>query len=150
LSISAGQAFLLLVLVIGLRGWARPARLIRGVVLSAKERDFVLAARSCGASEARVLCRHVLPQTFGTVLTQAALLIPQFVLAEVTLSFLGLGVGEPVPSWGNMLSSLQHYNVLASYWWMGLPGLILVAAFLGFYVLANSLREYLRLEGTNH
>ncbi len=147
LNVSAGQVFLLLVLVIGLRGWARPARLIRGVVLSAKERDYVLASRGFGASGLHLLVRHILPQTFGVILTQAALLIPQYIMGEVTLSFLGLGVGEPAPSWGNMLAALQQYYVLASYWWMCLPGLILVAVFFAYYVLANALHEQLHAAG---
>jgi peptide/nickel transport system permease protein len=93
LHIAEWQVFLLLIAVMGLIGWARPARLIRGVVLSAKERNFVLAARGFGASDAYVICRHVLPQTYGVVLTQMTLLIPQYVLAEVTLSFLGHAAG---------------------------------------------------------
>jgi peptide/nickel transport system permease protein len=134
------KAFLLVVVVIGAVGWARPARLVRGVVLSAKERDFVRAARGFGASGGYLLRRHILPQTAGVVLTQAAILVPQFVLAEMTLSFLGLGVPEPMPSWGNMLASLQHYNVLVSYWWMYLPALAMVPFFLGYLVLASLLQ----------
>jgi len=141
LRISEWQVFLLLVAVIGLIGWARPARLIRGVALSAKERNFVLAARGFGASDAYLLQRHVLPQTTGVVLTQMSLLIPQYVLAEVTLTFLGLGVGEPMPSWGSLLSSLQQYYVLSSYWWMVLPALLLVPLFLAFYETADALQE---------
>jgi len=75
------------------------------------------------------------------ILTQAAILIPQFVLAEMTLSFLGLGVPEPVPSWGNLLSNLQQYSVLVSYWWMYLPLLLMVPFFLGYLGLASSLQE---------
>jgi len=104
LHLEVRDAFLLLVVVIGLIGWARPARLVRGVVMSARTRDYVVAARSLGASEFRVLIRHVIPQTTGVVVTQAALLVPQYILAEVTLPFLGLGVGEPAPSWGTMLA----------------------------------------------
>jgi len=141
LQIGPAQAFLLLIVVIGLVGWARPARLVRGVVLSARERDYVRAAKGFGATDIYLLRRHVLPQTFGVLLTQAAILVPQYILAEVTLSFLGLGVGEPVPSWGNMLASLQQYYVLASYWWMFLPGFALVPFFLGYSALANALHE---------
>lgn len=133
-------ALLLVIGVIGAVGWARPARLMRNVVLSAKERDFVRAARGFGASKLYLLRRHVLPQTSSVLLTQAALLIPQFILAEMTLSFLGLGVPEPMPSWGNILVSLQQYNVLASYWWMYLPALALVPFFLGYLALASLLR----------
>lgn len=141
LQIEPTQAFFLIVAIVGLVGWARPARLIRGVVLSARERDYVLAARSAGASDAYLLRRHVLPQVLGIALTQAAVLVPQYVLAEVTLSFFGLGVGEPVPSWGNMLAGLQRYDVLASYWWMFLPGIALIPVFLVYYTLADALHQ---------
>ena len=78
------------------------------------------------------------------MLTQAVLLIPQCILAEVTLSFLGLGVGEPVSSWGNMLASLQKYYVLQSYWWMFLPGLALIPVFLLYNALADSLLRHFK------
>jgi peptide/nickel transport system permease protein len=145
LRISTAETFLLLVAVIGLVGWARPARLLRGVVLSAKERNYVLAARALGATNLYILRRHVLPQAYGVILTQAALLVPQFILAEVTLSFMGLGVGEPIPSWGALLASLVRYDVLASRWWMFLPALLLVPLFFSYHVLANALHERLRL-----
>jgi peptide/nickel transport system permease protein len=135
------KTFLLIISVIGLVGWARPARLIRGVVLSAKERSHVLAAKSFGASDFYLLRRHLLPETRSIVITQAALLIPQYVLAEVTLSFLGLGVGEPVASWGSMLATLQQYHVLVSEWWMFFPGIVLVFVFLSFGALSNALQE---------
>jgi peptide/nickel transport system permease protein len=134
------KAFLLVVVVLGAVGWARPARMVRGIVLSAKERDFVRSARGFGASDAYLLRRHIVPETASVVLTQAAILVPQFVLAEMTLSFLGLGVPEPVASWGNMLSSLQHYNVLVSYWWMYLPALAMVPFFLGYLLLESLLQ----------
>jgi peptide/nickel transport system permease protein len=141
LHISQWQVFLLLIAVMGLIGWARPARLIRGVVLSAKERNFVLAARGFGASDAYLLRRHVLPQTYAVLLTQITLLVPQYVMAEVTLTFLGLGVGEPMPSWGALLSSLQQYSVLSSYWWMFLPALLLIPLLVVFYAAADALQE---------
>jgi peptide/nickel transport system permease protein len=139
LHVSAAQAFLMLVLVIGLVDWARPARLVRGLVLSARERNYVRAARGFGAGDLYLIRRHIAPQTLGVLLTQAALLVPQYILAEVTLSFLGLGVGEPVPSWGNMLAALQRYHVLASYWWMWAPGLALVPVFLAYFALSEEL-----------
>ena len=141
LRMSAVGTFLLLIAIVGAVGWTRPARLVRGIVLSAKERGYVLAARGFGATEWYLLRRHVLPQTRGVLLTQAAILIPQFILAEVTLSFLGLGVAEPVPSWGNMLSALQQYNVLSSYWWMIIPGFVLIPIFLSYHFLARSLEQ---------
>jgi len=144
LHIAPAQAFMLLIAVIGFIGWARPARLIRGIVLSAKERSYVLAARGFGASDLYLMRRHVLPETSGVLLTQAALLVPQYILAEVTLSFLGLGVGEPVPSWGNMLASLQKYYVLTSYSWMFAPGLALIPVFLLYYELCSVLQERIK------
>jgi peptide/nickel transport system permease protein len=141
LSVSPLEAFLLVVVVIGMVGWARPARLVRGVVLSVKERDFVRAARGFGASDFYLLRRHILPETGSVLLTQAAILVPQFVLAEMTLSFLGLGVPEPMSSWGNLLAALQQYSVLVSYWWMYLPALAIVPFFLGYLGLASALQE---------
>lgn len=141
LHITPTQAFLLLTGVIGIVGWARPARLVRGIVLSAKERGYVVAARGFGGSDSYLLRRHILPQTFGVLLTQATLLIPQYILAEVTLSFLGLGVGEPVASWGSMLASLQHYQVLVSCWWMFFPGLLLIPIFMAYAKVSSILQE---------
>jgi peptide/nickel transport system permease protein len=145
LHLGARQAFLLLISVIGLTGWARPARLIRGVVLSARQRGYVLAARGFGASSASIIRRHILPEVSSVALTQAALLVPQYILAEVTFSFLGLGVGEPEPSWGNMLASLQTYSILAGHWWMFASGLALVPIFLLFYSFADSLQGRFQL-----
>jgi peptide/nickel transport system permease protein len=142
LHIEPARAFLLLVAVIGVVGWARPARLIRGMVLSAKHREYVLAARAFGATDMYLLRRHVLPQTAGVVFTQFAVLAPQYILAEVTLSFFGLGVSEPAPSWGNLLAGVQRYHVLTSYWWMFLPGIALSAVFLLYYALANAFHQY--------
>ncbi len=141
LSITPVGAFLLIIAVIGFVGWARPARLVRGIVLSARERRFVTAARGFGATPWYLLKRHILPQIWNVILIQAAVLIPQYVLAEVTLSFVGLGVAEPVPSWGNMLANLQQYHVLVSFWWMYLPALALVPVSLGYFVLANTLQD---------
>ena len=141
LSVGPLRAFFLIVAVIGTVGWARPARLVRGVVLSAKERDFVRAARGFGATDGYLLRRHILPETSSVLLTQATILIPQFVLAEMTLSFLGLGVPEPVPSWGNLLASLQQYSVLISYWWMYLPALFIVPFFVGYLGLGSELQQ---------
>ena len=94
LHITTLQAVFLLVTIIGAVGWVRPARLVRGVVLSARERGFVLAARGFGASAPYLIRRHILPLSGSVLLTQATVLIPQYILADVTLSFLRLGVGD--------------------------------------------------------
>jgi peptide/nickel transport system permease protein len=144
LHVSPAMTFMLLIAVIAVIGWARPARLIRGVVLSARTRDYVSAARGFGASDFYLLRRHVFPQTLTVVLTQAALLVPQYVAAEVTLSFFGLGVSEPTPSWGNMLSVLQHYSVLMSYGWLLAPAAALVVTSVMYWLLADTIRYWIQ------
>jgi peptide/nickel transport system permease protein len=105
----------------------------------------VTAARGFGATWVYLLRRHILPQTSGVVLTQAGLLVPQYILAEVTLSFLGLGVGEPTPSWGAMLGHLQQYSVLTSYWWMFAPAVALVTVAVSYHALTSAVHERLRV-----
>lgn len=143
LHLSPTRAFFLLTCVIGLIGWARPARLVRGVVLTARTRNYVLAARAFGGSDLYLLCRHILPQTFGVLLTQAALLIPRYIAAEVALSFFGLGVNEPVPSWGNMLATLQQYSILVSYAWLLAPAAALFVTSVTYCLLADALHSRL-------
>jgi len=141
LHIDPVQAFLLLVAIFGGVGWARPARLIRGLVLSLRERPYVEAARAFGGRPGYLIRRHILPETKGLLLTQATILIPQYILAEVTLSFLGLGVTEPVPSWGTMLADARQYHSLVSHAWMLAPGAATFAVLLAFVVLADLLGE---------
>lgn len=144
LHVSPAGTFFLLICVVGLIGWARPARLVRGVVLSARNRNYVLAARGFGGTDFYLLRRHILPETFGLLLTQAALLIPQYVAAEVTLSFFGLGVNEPLPSWGNMLSTLQQYSVLLSYRWLLAPAGALIVTSVIYWRLADALHHWVK------
>lgn len=142
LRLDPSVTFAALVLLIGVIDWARPARLIRGVALGATNRDFVRAARGFGASDTYLIRRHVLPQVASVALTQGALLVPQYILAEVTLSYFGLGMSEPGVSWGLMLSSLQRYHVLSSYPWMWSPALGIFFVFLGYYALAEAVRGH--------
>ncbi len=144
LHLAAAQSFLLVVSVVALLGWARPARLVRGIVLSAKTRNYVIAARGFGASELYIARRHILPVVAGVLLTQAALLVPQYVAAEVSLSFFALGVSEPTPSWGNMLAALRQYQVLTSYWWMLAPAAALFTVSVTYCFLADALQMRLQ------
>jgi len=144
LHVSPKETFLLLIIVIGVIGWARPARLIRGIVLSARTRNYVVAARAFGGSDFYLLRRHILPETFAVLIPQATLLIPQYIAAEATLSFFGLGISEPVPSWGNMLSTLQQYNVLVSYSWLLAPAGALVITSVMYWRLADRLHYWLQ------
>jgi peptide/nickel transport system permease protein len=141
LHVSTVEAFVLLIAVIGAAGWVRPARLIRSIVLSGKERDFVSAARGFGASNLYLIRRHILPQTWGIVLTQATVLIPQFILAEISLSFLGLGIGDPIPSWGSMLAEGMQYHVVISHIWLLLPGIMTIPVLLGYLMLTDMVLE---------
>ena len=141
LHLTPAASFLLLTVIIGTVGWVRPARMVRGVVLSVRERPFVAAARGFGASGFYLIRRHILPLTGSVILTQATLLIPQYILAEVTLSFLGLGVGEPVPSWGNMLMEARQFHTLVSHAWMLAPGFASVPLLFGYLRLADLLLE---------
>jgi peptide/nickel transport system permease protein len=148
LHLSPARTFLLLTCVIGLIGWARPARLVRGIVLSARSRNYVLAARSFGGSDFYLMRRHILLEVCGLLLTQAALLVPRYIAAEVTLSFFGLGVNEPVASWGNMLSTLQQYRVLVSYEWLLAPAAALVVTSVIYSLLADALHSRLEFRST--
>lgn len=143
LNLESMQAWLLVSVVTGVIGWARPARLIRGVVLSAVERDSVIAARGFGAGAFYLVRRHILPAALSTVVTQAALLVPQYVMAEAGLSFLGIGVSEPMPSLGNMLGALRHYYLIGL-WWMYMPAFVLGVVVLLYDNLAGLTKDLSR------
>ena len=145
LNIDTRATFLMLVAVLGVVGWARPARMVRGIVLSARERMYVRAAEGFGASSWYLVWRHILPHTYNILLTQASVLIPQYLLAEVALSFLGLGIGEPTASWGGMLGTLQQYHVLTSYWWMLAPAVALATIALAYHALTMLVDERARV-----
>ena len=148
LHVSPARTFLLLTCVIGLIGWARPARLVRGIVASARSRNHILAARGFGASDFYLLRRHIFSEIYGVVLTQATVLVPRYIAAEVALSFLGLGVNEPVASWGSMLSTLQQYSVLVSYAWLLAPASALVVTSVIYSLLADCLHSQLKFKSS--
>jgi peptide/nickel transport system permease protein len=129
LGLPPSQAFLVVVLLMGAIGWARPARLVRGVAMAERDRDYVAAARGCGATDLRLLARHVLPQASGVMLTQASIMVPRFVLGEVTLSFLGLGLGEPAPSLGTLAAGLVPPGLVLTHWWLAAPLVAMVLVF---------------------
>ena len=139
-------AFIILLLLIALVSWARPARLVRGMVLSLKERGYVEPARGFGVPPWKIFVRHILPGTYGLLATQALLLFPRLVLAEVTLSFLGLGAGEPDPSWGALLIPLKQAWLLHQEWWRALPALLMLPFFLGFAWAVRSIEDRLSQE----
>jgi len=130
------------ILALTITGWAGYARLARAQVLRVKEMEFVLAARSLGASHARILLRHLLPNIFQPVLIQATIGMAGAILAESTLSFLGLGVLAPVPSWGAMLNDARSHMFDAPHM-VVFPALAVMAAVLAFNLLGDAWRDWL-------
>ncbi len=131
-----------LVLLIGLTGWFDIARLVRGQALALREREFVVAARALGAGPARIVGRHVLPNVLGPVIVAGALAVGNVIILEAGLSFLGIGVHEPLASWGMMFQDATDQFV--STWWAVIfPGTAIVATVLAFNTLGDALRDVL-------
>ena len=131
-----------IMIIIGLTSWMGVARLVRAEFLSLRQRDFVLAVRSLGASDARIIFRHILPNALSPVLVSAALGVAGAILTESSLSFLGIGVQPPTPSWGNML--IVGKQTLGSAWWLSVfPGLAILITVLGYNLLGEGLRDAL-------
>lgn len=131
-----------IMIVIGLTSWMGVARLIRAEFLSLRRRDFVLAAQALGASDARLIFRHILPSAMSPVLVSATLGVAGAILTESALSFLGIGVQPPTPSWGNML--ITGKQTLGSAWWLSVfPGLAILITVLGYNLLGEGIRDAL-------
>lgn len=142
--LTSAQRFLLIVLITSFVGWAGLARVIRGQVLSIKEREFVQAARAMGAKPLYIIIRHVLPQTATYVIISATLAIPGFIVAESVLSLIGLGIQQPDPSWGNMLSLATNASILVLQpWLIWPPALLIILTVLAFNLLGDGLRDAL-------
>ena len=129
-------------IVIGATSWMGIARLVRGEFLTLKEREFVEAARAIGASDFRIIFRHILPNSWAPVIVAGTLGMAGAILTESALSFLGLGVQPPTPSWGNMLMDSQTYLIDAP-WMAVIPGLFIILAVLSLYFVGEALRESL-------
>jgi peptide/nickel transport system permease protein len=143
-----GSGLLQIVLVLAIAGWPTYARVVRAEVLALRERDFVTAARAVGASDARILTRHVLHNLIPTVLVLATLQLPVVIVLEAALSFLGLGIQPPTPSLGQMLGHSQE--VVWRAWWMPtIPGVAITLLVLAFNLVGDRLRDVLdpRLRG---
>lgn len=142
--ISSAQRFLLIVIIISFISWAGLARVIRGQVLSIKEREFIQAARVMGAKPIYTIVRHVLPQTATYVIISATLTIPSFIISESVLSLIGLGIQQPDPSWGNLLSSATNASILVLQpWLIWPPALFIILTVLAFNLLGDGLRDAL-------
>ncbi len=131
-----------IMIIIGLTGWMGVARLVRAEFLSLREREFVLAARVIGASDFRIIFRHILPNALSPVLVNATLGVAGAILTESALSFLGIGVQPPTPSWGNML--IAGKQTLGTAWWLSVfPGLAILLTVLGYNLLGEGIRDAL-------
>lgn len=128
---------------LGVVGWTQVARIVRGQVLTVKEEEFVEAARAIGANDFRILVRHILPNTIAPLIVIGTLGIAWNILSEAGLSFLGLGVQAPAPSWGNMLTDARAYINSKHYYICIIPGLAIVFTVLGFNLLGDGLRDSL-------
>jgi peptide/nickel transport system permease protein len=135
-----GSHLPVLIAVLGLTAWQTGARVVRGEVLSLRSREFVHAARGLGASDARVLVRHILPNLLAVVIVSATIRVALNILLEVGLSYLGLGVQSPLASWGNMVA--EGKAVLRAAWWVSaFPGLFIVLTVMAFNLLGDGLRD---------
>ncbi|MGK7900534.1 MAG: ABC transporter permease [Hormoscilla sp.] len=142
--LTSTQRFLMIVAIISFIRWAGLARVIRGQVLSIKEREFIQAARVMGANPLYIIVRHVLPQTATYAIISATLAIPSFIVAESVLSLIGLGIQQPDPSWGNLLSSATNASILVLQpWLIWPPAVLIILTVLAFNLLGDGLRDAL-------
>lgn len=141
------QRFCLIVIILALIGWAGFARVVRGMVLSIKKEDFVLAEKTMGASKMRIILKHILPQTTSYVIIAMTLSVPSYILAESGLSFLGLGIQQPDASWGNMLKEAQEFTNILYRPWLLTPGALIFIAVLSFNLLGDAIRDFLDPKG---
>lgn len=140
-SLSPTWAYVAIVVILSLVGWTSLGRIVRGMVLSLRTREYVLAAEALGFSPFRVITRHVLPNTMSFVIVAATIQVPGYILAEVALSFLGMGIQEPMPSWGNMLQQAASVTNLENYPWILWPGVAIFLTVLTFNLFGDGLRD---------
>lgn len=130
--------------VIGILGWPKIARIVRAEILSLKEREFIEAAKALGLDSKDIILKHVIHNIYAPIIVYGTLGIAQGILSEASLSFLGLGVKQPQPSWGNMLSSAQNMRILQSEWWLWIPpGLMVFLTIISINFLGDGLRDAL-------
>lgn len=135
------RTYFMITLILSLIGWTWLARQLRGKVLALRNEDFVLAARLAGASDARIIFKHLVPATLGHIIVVSTLAMPAMILAETALSFLGLGLRPPVTSWGVLLKEAQNIQSLALYPWVFSPAIVIAIAILAFNFLGDGLRD---------
>ncbi|MCY8860446.1 oligopeptide ABC transporter permease [Bacillus inaquosorum] len=133
-----------LILIFSLTGWTTTARLVRGEFLSLRSREFVLAAKTIGTKNYKIIFSHILPNCIGPIIVSATLKVGSVILAESTLSYLGFGIQPPIASWGNMLQDAQNFTLMIQAWWYPLfPGLFILITVLCFNFVGDGLRDAL-------
>ncbi len=142
-NMSSVQRFALIVVILAMIGWAGFSRVVRGMVLSIKKNEFVIASEVLGASDMRTIVHHILPQTLSYVIVAMTLSVPSYILSESGLSFLGLGIQQPDASWGNMLKEAQEFINIVSRPWLLTPGFLIFVAVLSFNVIGDTIRDVL-------
>ncbi len=135
------RVYFAITVILSLRGWTGLARVVRGRFLALREEDFIMAARLSGASEMRIILRHMVPAFISHIIASITLSIPGMILSETSLSFLGLGLRPPVISWGVLLQEAQNVRSVALAPWLLLPGLFVVVAVLAFNFMGDGLRD---------
>ena len=135
-----GPGIINIFIAIGLLGWASFARIFRGSILSIKNKEYVEAARALGASNFRIISKHIFPNAFAPIIVYATMNVGTAIIVEAALSFLGIGVQPPTPAWGKMLSEALNYIDIAP-WMMVFPGLAILITVLGFVLLGDGLRD---------
>jgi peptide/nickel transport system permease protein len=141
ISLSSTQVYLLIVVIMSFVGWAGFARVIRGMALSIGRRDFVTAAKAIGASDLRIIVKHVLPQTLSYAIVSMTLSIPGFILGESALSLIGLGIQDPQASWGNLLSAAMNVADIQYHPWILIPGVFIFVSVMAFNFVGDALRD---------
>jgi peptide/nickel transport system permease protein len=143
-TLSSTQRFLLIILITSFVRWTGLARVVRGQVLSLKSQTFVTASQAMGGQSIYIIVRHILPQTATYVIISATLAVPSFIVAEAVLSLIGLGIQQPDPSWGNMLSLASNASILVlNPWLIWPPAILIVLTVLSFNLLGDGLRDAL-------
>jgi len=138
---SCVKSYFAISIILALASWGGLARQIRGKVLALREEEYILAARAAGSSIAKITLRHILPACTSHILVIATLSVPNMIIGETALSFLGLGIRPPMTSWGVLLEEAQHVRILALYPWIVIPAIFVSIAVLAFNFVGDGLRD---------
>lgn len=142
-NLSNFQRFAMITFILSFISWAGLARVIRGQVLAIKEKEFIESAKSIGLSNIATIVKHLIPHTFSFVVISATLAVPGFIIGETALSFLGLGINQPDPSWGNILAEGKELsNILTRPWLLWSPALLIFFSVFSFNIIGDTLRDY--------